>query len=147
MKHYTEICAHLIIIITIFSLLHCLRFVYNNKLFVHVTKYSYLIQIICIQLYGFKYVYPILRIVLSELKLGSYGLLWIQVRADRIVKRYFRLPRAPELDPHYWMQFIVITRTYTVLRGARGVMVIVVGNGHDHTSSNPGRGWLHFTLH
>ena len=23
--------------------------------------------------------------------------------------------------------------------GARGVMVIVVGNGHDDTSSNPGR--------
>ena len=30
-------------------------------------------------------------------------------------------------------------------RGARGVMVIVVGNGHGNTSSNPGRHWLHFT--
>ena len=29
--------------------------------------------------------------------------------------------------------------------GAHGVMVIVVGNGHSHTSSNPGRDWLHFT--
>ena len=28
---------------------------------------------------------------------------------------------------------------------ARGVMVIVVGNGHGNTSSNPGRDWLHFT--
>ena len=28
---------------------------------------------------------------------------------------------------------------------AHGVMVIVVGNGHDDTSSNPGRDWLHFT--
>ena len=27
---------------------------------------------------------------------------------------------------------------------ARGVMVIVVGNGHGDTSSNPGRDWLHF---
>ena len=27
---------------------------------------------------------------------------------------------------------------------ARGVMVIVVGNGHGDTSSNPGRVWLHF---
>ena len=27
---------------------------------------------------------------------------------------------------------------------ARGVMVIVIGNGHGDTSSNPGRGWLHF---
>ena len=25
------------------------------------------------------------------------------------------------------------------LKGARGVMAIVVGNGHDDTSSNPGR--------
>ena len=29
--------------------------------------------------------------------------------------------------------------------GARGVMVIVVGNGHGDTSSNPGRDWLHST--
>ena len=29
-------------------------------------------------------------------------------------------------------------------RGARGVMVIVVGNGHGDSSSNPGREWLHF---
>ena len=29
--------------------------------------------------------------------------------------------------------------------GARGVMVIVVENGHDDTSSNPGWDWLHFT--
>ena len=26
-----------------------------------------------------------------------------------------------------------------------GVMVIVIGNGHGDTSSNPGRDWLHFT--
>ena len=29
--------------------------------------------------------------------------------------------------------------------GARGVVVIVVGNGHGDTISNPGRDWLHFT--
>ena len=29
--------------------------------------------------------------------------------------------------------------------GARGVMVIVAGNGHGDGSSNPGRDWLHFT--
>ena len=33
------------------------------------------------------------------------------------------------------------------LRGAHGVMVIVVGNGHGDTSSNLGQDWLHFTLH
>ena len=34
-----------------------------------------------------------------------------------------------------------------VCGGACGVMVIVVGNEHSDTSSNPGRDWLHFTLH
>ena len=29
--------------------------------------------------------------------------------------------------------------------GARGIMVIIVGNGHGDTSSNPGRDWLYFT--
>ena len=29
--------------------------------------------------------------------------------------------------------------------GACGVIVIVVGNEHGDTSSNPGRDWLHFT--
>ena len=32
-----------------------------------------------------------------------------------------------------------------IVGGARGVMVIVVGNKYDDTSSNPGRDWLHFT--
>ena len=29
--------------------------------------------------------------------------------------------------------------------GARGVMVIVTGNGHGDTSSIPGQDWWHFT--
>ena len=33
---------------------------------------------------------------------------------------------------------------YKLNGGARGVMVIVVGNGHGDTSSNPGRDWLDF---
>ena len=37
---------------------------------------------------------------------------------------------------------IVISEFYG---DARGVMVIVVGNGHGDTSSNPRRDWLHFT--
>ena len=37
------------------------------------------------------------------------------------------------------------TLTGTTTGGARGVMVIVAGCGHDNTSSNPGRAWLHFT--
>ena len=35
---------------------------------------------------------------------------------------------------------------YTIITGgACGVMVIIVENGHDDTSSNSGQGWLHFT--
>ena len=34
---------------------------------------------------------------------------------------------------------------YIYWGSARGVMVIVVGNGHDDSSSNPGQDWLHFT--
>ena len=34
---------------------------------------------------------------------------------------------------------------FIIPSGARGVMVIVAGNGHGDTSSNPGRDWLHFT--
>ena len=32
-----------------------------------------------------------------------------------------------------------------LLGGARGIMVIVIGNGHGNKSSNPGQDWLHFT--
>ena len=31
--------------------------------------------------------------------------------------------------------------------GARGVMIIVIGNGYGDTNSNPGLEWLHFTEH
>ena len=35
---------------------------------------------------------------------------------------------------------LLLRETVTILRGgARGVMVIVIGNGHGDTSSNPGR--------
>ena len=39
-----------------------------------------------------------------------------------------------------WMFFKIV-----LFGGARGVMVIVVGNGHGDSSSNPGQDWLHFT--
>ena len=46
------------------------------------------------------------------------------------------------------VQVECLINTVTVNLGdACGVMVIVVGNGHGDTSSNPGRDWLHFTLH
>ena len=40
---------------------------------------------------------------------------------------------------------IVVVGVLTHCAGARGVMVIIVGNGHNDTSSNPGPGQLHFT--
>ena len=39
----------------------------------------------------------------------------------------------------------VLRWSYFRSGGARGVMVIIVGNGQDDTSSNPGQDWLHFT--
>ena len=37
------------------------------------------------------------------------------------------------------VRFIHFPRVLVLCGGARGVMVIVVGNGHGDTSSNPGR--------
>ena len=37
------------------------------------------------------------------------------------------------------------SHTISVIISAHGVMVIVVGNGHGDTISNPERDWLHFT--
>ena len=31
------------------------------------------------------------------------------------------------------------------MRGSHAVMVIIIGNEHNDSSSNPGRGCLHFT--
>ena len=45
----------------------------------------------------------------------------------------------------YWPYHHVWSFTVIHLYCDRGVMVIVVGNGHGYTSSNPGRDWLHFT--
>ena len=45
--------------------------------------------------------------------------------------------------PHY--KYIYVCVCVCILAGARGVMVIIVGNEHSDTSSNPGRDWLHFT--
>ena len=40
---------------------------------------------------------------------------------------------------------IIFAHCWMISSGARGVMVIVVGNGHGDTSSSPGQDWLHFT--
>ena len=50
----------------------------------------------------------------------------------------------------FFFSFLLLLLLLTIstsgrLGGARGVVVIVVGNGHGDTSSNPGPDWLHFT--
>ena len=50
------------------------------------------------------------------------------------IKGYSAFPKALGLKPHHQ---VVPCHTHNT-RGARGVMVIVVGNGHGDTSSNPG---------
>ena len=40
---------------------------------------------------------------------------------------------------------VIICYNMSFNRGARGVMAIVIGNGHGNMSSNPGQDWLHFT--
>ena len=47
----------------------------------------------------------------------------------------------PNVDDWIMVLYICVY----LMGGARGVMVIVVGNGHGDTSSNSGRNWLHFT--
>ena len=41
--------------------------------------------------------------------------------------------------------YIYIYSLVSLFYCINGVMVIIVGNGHSNTSSNPGRDWLHFT--
>ena len=52
------------------------------------------------------------------------------------------------IKKNYWKKnFHDMKMKDNIHLGARGVIVIVAGNGHGDTSSNPGRDWLHFTLH
>ena len=49
-------------------------------------------------------------------------------------------------DDRFKTPVIIYTlETIYQIANARGVMVIVVGNGHGDTSSNPWHDWLHFT--
>ena len=45
-----------------------------------------------------------------------------------------------------WTSIDLLLRfNLAIIYSVRGLMIIVVGNGHGDTSSNPGRDWLHFT--
>ena len=62
-------------------------------------------------------------------------------QASRKIKfsKYLRL----SIYIYLYIYLVLLTSLY--FEGARGVIVIVVGNEHGDTSSNPGRDWLHFT--
>ena len=49
--------------------------------------------------------------------------------------------------PDHWHETKLWPCFTSYTGGARGVVVIAVGNEHGNTSSNPGRDWLHFTYH
>ena len=61
----------------------------------------------------------------------------------RIVCRWHFLNKSEFICLHTvkWFQVLPYNNSYN----NSGVMVIVVGNGHGDTSSNPRRDWLHFT--
>ena len=61
---------------------------------------------------------------LLEVKIKGYERLHVQMFSSRVCAQ----------------QFII-----KLYGGARGVVVIVVGNGHGDTISNPGPDWIHFT--
>ena len=46
-----------------------------------------------------------------------------------------------------WIKFIFSTFFWNIINLDILEVPVVVGNGHDDTSSNPGRDWLHFTWH
>ena len=58
---------------------------------------------------------------------------------------FFCVPMSWPYLSFYCVQYQYITGVDACGGGARGVMVIVIGNGHGDTSSNPGQDWLHFT--
>ena len=68
--------------------------------------------------------------------------IYLQITSKHYVKKN---PKKPSLNNvGNWLKFQASINRWKY-GGSRGVMVIVVGNGHYDTSSNPGRDWSHFT--
>ena len=76
--------------------------------------------------------------ILFDPKIRLYQVLPLQGKADHGVMAMKGVLRIPQSS------CITGATPLDCLGGARGVIVIVVGNGHGDTSSNPGRDWLHF---
>ena len=82
-----------------------------------------------------------------DLKIPEYLMHFILSNAFCFMKNW-NLTILPYDDFRFLSQFqdiIIIIIIIIILGGACGVMVIIVGNGHGDTGSNPGRDWLHFT--
>ena len=74
------------------------------------------------------------------------SIVWFQVFLSntnnyKFSSYYFYLQIVICLNPVIWFGFLcfLCLMAYKPLGAARGVMVIVAGNGHGDTSSNPGR--------
>ena len=63
----------------------------------------------------------------------------------RVIGIYEKLDKSSTLLEFWCGIYTIICLLSVKIGGARGVVVIVVGNGHGDTSSNPGRDWLYFT--
>ena len=74
-------------------------------------------------------------------KFGVNIFLKFKYRIFFISMAHFLMPSSICYIIAEWFFYIII---YHFFGGSRGVMVIVVGNGHGDTSSNAGRDWLHF---
>ena len=85
---------------------------------------------------------------------------WIKEKSMHKEIKYKKKRNIKRANGRIWFFCLTVEHSYhktlnTILRstampppyflGARGVVIIVVGNEHGDTGSNPGRDWLHFT--
>ena len=95
-------------------------------LFVHIT--------ICAYFYLLGHIWVFFSILL---KLTNLNVCYVYIKGFCTCKwAYLIFPSFYSVLVYHW---------YTNIGGARGVIAIIVGNGHGDASSNPRRDWLHFT--
>ena len=70
---------------------------------------------------------------------------WSEIKANVIDGICAIIYIVETLKTLIWIFTLLMGHKVCPCKGARGVMVIVVGNDHGDTSSNPERDWLHFT--
>ena len=80
--------------------------------------------------------YNILQIIIYyqiEIVIWNYIIMYRFLELDRNIRNYKIV----------WNIFVLWMSIWYHISVARGVMVIVVGNEHGDSSSNPGRDWFH----